>query len=95
MFHPKTFLLIYLSSFSANNSELMLEYKLSVRRLLTIFNDDSIPDGSTLQSLKNRRMAVAQKLLGKAGAGLNIEQPLFCTWGCNLFIGAGCYINRK
>lgn len=88
-------LLIYFPSFKAGNSQLMLDYKLTIRRRLKLFNDDSMPEGCTLESLKNRRMAVARQILGKAGAGVNIEQPLFCTWGCNIFIGDSCYINRK
>jgi hypothetical protein len=84
-----------LSSFKATDSQIMMDYKLRTRRLLRTFNDDSIPDGSTLESLKIRRMSVAKKILGRLGSGVNIEPMLFRTWGCNTFIGSGCYINRK
>jgi hypothetical protein len=73
----------------------MLDHKLSIRQYLKLFNDDSIPDGSSLESLKIQRIAIAKQFLGRCGVGLNIEQPLFCTWGCNIFIRDNCYINRK
>lgn len=72
----------------------MLDHKLNIRRHLKDFNDDSIPDGSTLESLKLRRLAVAKRILGKLGTGTNIEAPLFLTFGCNTFIGNDVYINR-
>ncbi len=83
------------SSFKAGNSQIMLNYKLEVRKRLKCFNDDSFPDGCTLDSLKYQRMAVAKLMFGKLEPGTNIEAPLFCTWGCNTFIGENVYMNRK
>ena len=42
-------------------------------------DDDSFPDGCTLESLKCRRMAVAKCMFGHIGQDTNIEAPLFCT----------------
>jgi hypothetical protein len=72
-----------------------MDYKLVAMKRLQSFNDDSIPDGSTLASLKARRMAVAKEMLGQMGQGVTIEPPFFHTWGCNIFIGSGVYINRE
>jgi acetyltransferase-like isoleucine patch superfamily enzyme len=73
----------------------MLDHKLVTRRRLKAFNDDSIPYGSTLDSLKSHRMSIARQIFGRLGSDTNIEPLLFCTWGCNTFIGDDCYINRK
>jgi len=73
----------------------MLEHKLTVRKRLKVLNDDSIPEHSTLDSLKAHRFSAAKRIFGKLGAGTNIEAPHFCTFGCNTFIGEGVYINRK
>lgn len=72
-----------------------MEYKLSTLRKLDEFNDSSIPENSTLTSLRTRRMAVAKRMLGRVGKDANIEQAFFVTWGCNTFIGEGVYINRE
>ncbi|KAF7947644.1 hypothetical protein EAE96_008725 [Botrytis aclada] len=72
----------------------MPKFKLNVRRHLLQFNDNSISDEDTLDDLKIRRMAVAKILFGKLGLDTNIEAPLFCTWGCNTFIGKDVYVNR-
>jgi maltose O-acetyltransferase len=82
-------------SFAARNSESMPNYKLNVRRKLLKFNDESIGDDDTLDSLKERRMAAAKSLFGRVGGGTNIEAPFFCTWGCTTFIGKDVYINRE
>ncbi|KAM3074759.1 hypothetical protein ACMFMG_008178 [Clarireedia jacksonii] len=82
------------SNFAARNSECMLKYKLDVRRKLLKFNDESIGDDDTLDSLKERRMAAAKTLFGRVGVGTNIEAPFFCTWGCTTFIGKDVYINK-
>lgn len=73
----------------------MPKFKLNVRRKLVKFNDPSIDDEDTLDSLKSRRMNVAKTIFGRLGLGTNIEAPLFCTWGCNTFIGSNIYINRE
>lgn len=82
-------------NFKAANSPNMQAHKLGIRKRLKDFNDDSIPDGSTLESLKLRRLSVARQFLGNLGRSTNIEAPLFVTFGCNVFIGEGCYINRN
>ncbi|KAJ5676141.1 hypothetical protein N7462_009038 [Penicillium macrosclerotiorum] len=81
-------------SFSTSNSEVLMEKKLSTLQKLNQFNDVSIPEGSTLTSLKTRRMAVAQQMLGRTGNNTNIEPAFFVTWGCNIFLGDNVYINR-
>lgn len=73
----------------------MPRFKLNVRRKLLKFNDSSISDEDTLDSLKQRRMAAAKDIFGKVGEGTNIEAPFFCTWGCTTFIGESVYINRE
>lgn len=82
-------------SFKACLADCMPQYKLGVRRKLLKFNDTSINDEDTFDDLKNRRMTVAKTLFGKLGLDTNIEAPLFCTWGCNTFIGKNVYINRE
>lgn len=82
-------------SFKACLADCMPKFKLDVRKQLLKFNDPSIEDEDTLDSLKKRRMSVAKNLFGKLGLGTNIEAPLFCTWGCNTFIGKNVYINRE
>jgi maltose O-acetyltransferase len=82
-------------SFKANNSQTMLDHKLEVRRRLLKLNDDTIPDGWSLNDLKMRRLKEAKQIMGKLGSNTNIEAPLFCTWGCQTFIGKDTYINRK
>lgn len=64
-------------------------------RKLYSFNDAAIPKDATLASLALRRMQVAKSIVGELGAKVNIEPPFFVTWGCNIFIGDGVYINRK
>lgn len=59
------------------------------------FNDAAIPADATLASLALRRMQVAKSIMGKMGTQVNIQPPFFVTWGCNIFIGDGVYINRK
>ncbi|KAF5575302.1 galactoside o-acetyltransferase [Fusarium pseudoanthophilum] len=82
-------------NFNTGNSQEMMEYKLATKRKLLSFNDDSIPEGSTLASLKSRRMAVAKEMFGKLGQDVTIEPPFFLLWGCNTFIGNGVYMNRE
>lgn len=81
-------------NFRACLADCMPKYKLDVRRKILKFNDSSIGDEDTLDDLKNRRMAVAKTIFGRLGPDTNIEAPLFCTWGCNTFIGKNVYINR-
>ncbi|KAF4995404.1 hypothetical protein FGRMN_5188 [Fusarium graminum] len=81
-------------NFKSTREEEQRDYKLLALKKLHSFNDDSIPEGSTIVSLKARRMAVAKDMLGKLGEDVNIEPPFFMTWGCNIFIGKNVYINR-
>lgn len=83
------------SSFTTSNSGKLMEYKLSTLHKLNEFNDTSIPENSTLASLKDRRMAVAKRMFGRLGKNASIEQAFFVTWGCNTFIGNDVYINRE
>ncbi|GAD96244.1 hypothetical protein SS1G_08458 [Paecilomyces variotii No. 5] len=79
--------------FTASRSVELQQHKLKTLRQLNDFNDMKIPNGSTLASLKTRRMSVAKTLLGKLGE-VNIEQPFFVGIGCNTLIGDDVYINR-
>ncbi|KAJ4247121.1 hypothetical protein NW762_013259 [Fusarium torreyae] len=82
-------------SFNTSKAQELVDYKLVTMKKLRSFNDESIPDDSTLASLKTKRMAVANEMLGKLGKEVTIEPPFFLTWGCNIFIGSGVYINRE
>ncbi|KAF4502287.1 galactoside O-acetyltransferase [Fusarium agapanthi] len=82
-------------NFNTGNSEEMMDCKLATKKKLLSFNDESIPEGSTLASLKSRRMAVAKEMFGKLGQDVTIEPPFFLLWGCNIFIGNGVYMNRE
>lgn len=82
-------------SFTASRSDELQKHKLETLRSLNDFNDVTIAEGSTLASLKMRRMTVAKSLLGRLGESVNIEQPFFVGWGCNIFIGDDVYINRE
>ena len=73
----------------------MRAYMFSVIKRLRSFNDDSIPQGSTIEILKTRRMSAAKELLGRLGEAVNIEAPFFVSWGCNTFIGDKVYVNRE
>lgn len=73
----------------------MQSAKINVRRLVQAFNNPTIRDDDTLQSMKTRRMEVAKVLLGSVGENSNIETPFYCGWGFNVFIGVGVYINRE
>lgn len=73
----------------------MQDYKLETLKWLNEFNDTTIPPGSTLASLKMRRLALAKDKLGRLGEGANIEPPFFVGWGCNIFIGEDVYTNRE
>jgi len=84
-----------LSSFKAAKSPAMQKHKVRIRRFLKDFNDEFISDDDTLDTLKERRMAIAAQILGKLGEDTNIEAPFFCTWGCQIFLGKHCYINRE
>lgn len=84
-----------LASFKAAKSPAMQDHKVRIRKRLKEFNDDFIAEDDTLDTLKERRMAVAEQILGKLGKATNIEAPLFCTWGCQIFLGSHCYINRE
>lgn len=83
------------SRFDGSKSDAMQSAKLNVRRLLQAFNDEVIQINDTLQSLKSRRIQIANLLFGKIGENTNIEAPFYCGWGFNIFIGSGTYINRK
>lgn len=72
-----------------------MEYKLYTSRKLNEFNDTSIPENSSLASLRSRRMEVVKRMFGLVGERVNIEQAFFVTWGCNTFIGDDVYINRE
>lgn len=85
----------YVFSFTISKSPKLQARKLETLKLLNDFNDPTIPDGSTVESLKMRRIAVARNLLGKIGENVNIEPPFFVGWGCNTFLGNGVYINRE
>ncbi|TVY44285.1 putative acetyltransferase [Lachnellula subtilissima] len=82
-------------NFQGSNAQVMADHKLKIMRHLNSFNDTSIPENGTLISLKIRRMAIAEKIMGKFGSFIDIEPPFFCVWGCNIFIGGGVYINRE
>lgn len=82
-------------SFTASRSPELQDHKLRTLTSLNEFNETTIPEGSTLASLKTRRMTVAKDLLGKTGERVNIEPPFFVGWGCNVFIGNDVYINRE
>lgn len=83
------------TSFTISKSPKLQARKLETLKLLNDFNDLTIPDGSTLESLKMRRMTVARNLLSEIGENVNIEPPFFVGWGCNTFLGNGVYINRE
>ena len=40
-------------------------------------------------------MEAITSFIGKVGAGVSIETPFYCTWGCNIFLEDGVYMNRK
>ncbi|KAF4960619.1 hypothetical protein FSARC_10433 [Fusarium sarcochroum] len=82
-------------NFDTSKAQELMDYKLETMKKLRSFNDESIPDDSTLASLKSMRMAVAKEMLGCLGNEVTIEPPFFLTWGCNVFIGRGVYINRE
>ncbi|PVH70231.1 maltose o-acetyltransferas-like protein [Cadophora sp. DSE1049] len=82
-------------NFQAQNSQVMSNHKLKIMKQLNSFNDPSIPERSTMQSLKERRMAIAARMMGRLGPDVNIEAPFFCVWGCNIFIDNNVYINRE
>ncbi|OJJ44473.1 hypothetical protein ASPZODRAFT_135295 [Penicilliopsis zonata CBS 506.65] len=82
-------------SFTISRSPELQARKLETLKLLNDFNDLTIPDGSTLTSLKTRRMTVAKTLLGKIGETVNIEPPFFVGWGCNVILGDDVYVNRE
>ncbi|KAL4899545.1 hypothetical protein BDW74DRAFT_163364 [Aspergillus multicolor] len=82
-------------NFTISKSPNLQAHKLAVLKALNSFNDTTIPEGSTLASLKARRMAVAKQFIGKVGERVNIEPPFFVAWGCNLFLGDDVYINRE
>ncbi|CAG1959284.1 unnamed protein product [Fusarium graminearum] len=79
--------------FATSRAPELQEFKLDMRRKLQSFNDNSIPEGSTLAYLTARRMAVAKGIFGRLGANVNVEPPFFIIWGCNTFVGDGVYMN--
>ncbi|KAF5013140.1 hypothetical protein FDECE_860 [Fusarium decemcellulare] len=81
--------------FQSSKDPKLGQYKVAVMRTLQSFNDVTIPDNATLESLTSRRMQVAKGMLGKLGTSVNIEPPFFVTWGCNIFVGDRVYINRN
>lgn len=85
----------YLHRFDGSKSDMMQSAKISVRRLVQAFNDQTIRVDDTLQSLKRRRMEVAKLLFGGLGENSNIESPFYCGWGFNIVLGSGVYINRE
>ncbi|KAF5979146.1 galactoside o-acetyltransferase [Fusarium coicis] len=82
-------------NFNTGDSQEMMEHKLATKKKLLSFNDDSIPEGSTLESLKSRRMGIAKEMFGRLGHDVTIEPPFFLLWGCNIFIGNNVYMNRE
>ncbi|KAK8091235.1 amino acid transporter [Apiospora phragmitis] len=71
--------------FATSRAPELQAFKLNMRRKLQSFNDNSMPEGSTLASLTARRIAVAKGMFGRLGANVNIEPPFFIIWGCNTF----------
>src|SRR5699024_527230 len=39
------------------------------------------------------RRAAIRDLLGAVGSNCTVEQPLFCTYGCNVTLGNNCFFN--
>ncbi|KAH8597535.1 trimeric LpxA-like protein [Bisporella sp. PMI_857] len=62
---------------------------------LSELSDTSILPSDKFGTLGTGRMAVVKRILGKLGLDTNIEAPFFCTFGCQIFVGKGCYINRN
>ena len=89
------YILTSLTSFEVSASPLMQSYKLATLKHLEAFNDNSIPPGGTLLSLKSNRMAIASEMLGSLASNVNIESPFFCSWGFNILLGDRVYINRQ
>lgn len=71
------------------------QHKLFTVKQIALFNDTSVPDGSTLGSLEARRMRVAKRILGRIGADVNISTSFFIEMGCHTFIGDNVYLNRE
>jgi len=82
-------------SFHSGNDQGMQTFRIETMRRLRNFNDNSLPNDASIESLQARRMSVAKQMLGKLGDRVNIETPFFCGWGCNTFVGDGVYMNRK
>ncbi|ODA83181.1 hypothetical protein RJ55_01692 [Drechmeria coniospora] len=73
----------------------MSAHKVETMKSMSSFNDELIPEGSTLQSLKDCRMAIARTIFGELGDDVNILAPFNVTWGCNVSIGDRTYVNRE
>jgi hypothetical protein len=56
--------------------------------MLILLDDDSLPDGCTLESLKCRRMAVAKCIFGKLGSKYQLlsvsQQLILCISGSSM-----------
>ncbi|KAJ5725660.1 uncharacterized protein N7483_007017 [Penicillium malachiteum] len=58
----------------------------TVRRLAQ-FNDTTVPEGSTAESLTARRMEIARQFIHRIGERANIQPPFYASYGCNIVIG--------
>ncbi|EPE34836.1 Trimeric LpxA-like enzyme [Glarea lozoyensis ATCC 20868] len=81
--------------FSISHDPAMQKYRLAVRAKLQDFNTQVITEESTLTGLKERNMEIASSILGAVGEKCNIEPPFYCSWGCNIILGDGVYMNRN
>ncbi|WP_243545007.1 sugar O-acetyltransferase [Pseudodesulfovibrio tunisiensis] len=72
-------------AYNADDEELNA-LRLKARQLFKAFND-SAPDR------KEERTALLRRLFGAMGAGVLIEPPFFCDYGCNILLGDNVFFN--
>lgn len=71
--------------YQPQDQELTLDREKTVEKLY-VYNQLNPLDGNN----KNKKL---KELLGKVGENCTVQQPFFCTYGYNIFLGNQCFIN--
>lgn len=71
--------------FDATSDELS-GYYVRIQRLLKEYNATGVSE-------KERRAELMNQMFGAVGTGVTVVPPVYCDYGCHVFLGDGVYLN--
>ena len=71
--------------FDATSDELS-GYYVRIQRLLKEYNATGVSE-------KERRAELMKQMFGAVGTGVMVVPPVYCDYGCHVFLGDGVYLN--